>query len=232
MVTRVEGTPFGRYRLIDLLGRGGMGEVWRAHDTEIDRTVALKLLLPHYSNDPEFTERFRREARTAARLDDPHVVPIYDFGEIDGRLYVTMRLVTGIDLQTLLNDGPLPPARAVAIIEQISTALHHAHQAGLVHRDVKPSNILITQSGEPILTDFGVAKVIEEEATVDLTGTSMSVGTPEYMAPEQASAKTVDHRADIADPVRLDPRLRDLRMGGSCLTVRLEGALIASDAPI
>jgi serine/threonine protein kinase len=107
----VEGTPFGRYQLIELLGRGGMGEVWRAHDTTIDRVVALKVLLPHFAQDPEFEQRFRREARAAARLDDPHVVPIYDVGEIDGRLYVTMRLIDGVDLQTVLNDGPLPPAR-------------------------------------------------------------------------------------------------------------------------
>jgi serine/threonine protein kinase len=107
----VEGTPFGRYRLIELLGRGGMGEVWRAHDTSIDRTVALKMLLPHFAQDPEFDQRFRREARAAARLDDPHVVPIYDVGEIDGRLYVTMRLINGVDLQTLLDAGPLDPGR-------------------------------------------------------------------------------------------------------------------------
>jgi hypothetical protein len=105
----VEGTPFGRCQLIELLGRGGMGEVWRAHDTTIDRVVALKRLLPHYAQDPEFDRRFRREARAAARLDDPHVVPIYDVGEIDGRLYVTMRLIAGQDLQTMLNDGTEGP---------------------------------------------------------------------------------------------------------------------------
>ena len=126
----VEGTPFGRYQLIELLGRGGMGEVWRAHDTTIDRVVALKMLLPHFAKDPDFDKRFRREARTAARLDDPHVVPIYDVGEIDGRLYVTMRLINGVDLDTLLKTGPLKPERAVHIIEQIASALHTAHRAG------------------------------------------------------------------------------------------------------
>jgi protein kinase-like protein len=105
--------PFGRYQLIELLGRGGMGEVWRAHDTTIDRVVAIKMLLPHYAQDPEFEQRFRREARTAARLDHPHVVPIHDVGEIDGRLYVTMRLIDGDDLHTLLKTGPLKPERAV-----------------------------------------------------------------------------------------------------------------------
>src|SRR3569623_1485587 len=133
----VEGTPFGRYLLIVLLGRGGMGEVWRAHDTTIDRVVALKMLLPHYAMDPDFEQRFRREARAAARLDDPHVVPIYDVGEIAARLYVTMRLINGVDLQTLIDEGPLEPKRAVAIIDQIASALNNAHQVGLVHRDVK-----------------------------------------------------------------------------------------------
>jgi serine/threonine protein kinase len=142
----VEGMPFGRYQLIELLGRGGMGEVWRAHDTEIDRVVAIKMLLPHYAQDPDFEKRFMREARAAGRIDDPHIVPIYDVGEIDGRLYVTMRLIKGTDLQTLLDAGPLDPARAVHIIEQIASALHCAHQAGLVHRDVKPSNILLTDN--------------------------------------------------------------------------------------
>src|SRR5262245_24294141 len=101
-----------------------MGEVWRAHDTEIDRIVAIKMLLPHYAQDPDYNKRFRREARAAARLDDPHVVPIYDVGEIEGRLYVTMRLINGTDLQTLLDTGPLEPQRAVAIIGQIASALH------------------------------------------------------------------------------------------------------------
>jgi serine/threonine protein kinase len=111
----VEGTPFGRYQLIELLGRGGMGEVWKAYDTTIDRVVALKMLLPHYAQDPDFETRFRREARAAARLDDPHVVPIHDVGEIDGRLYVTMRLINGVDLQTLLTpDRSRPAARCTS----------------------------------------------------------------------------------------------------------------------
>jgi serine/threonine protein kinase len=122
----VDGTPFGRYRPIELLGRGGMGEVWRAHDSTIDRVVALKMLLPHFAEDATFEQRFRSEARAAARLDNPHVVPIYDVGELDGRLYVTMRLITGTDLQTLLDTGPLEADRAVAIVEQIASALHNA----------------------------------------------------------------------------------------------------------
>ena len=115
-------TPFGRYQLVELLGRGGMGEVWRAFDTAIDRVVALKVLPASFAGDKVFQERFRREARAAAGLDEPHVVPIYDFGEIDGRLYVTMRLVDGRDLESVLGGGPLDPARAVGVIEQVACA--------------------------------------------------------------------------------------------------------------
>jgi serine/threonine-protein kinase len=112
----MDGTPFGRYRLVELLGRGGMGEVWRAHDTGTDRIVAIKLLPANFSESEEFKQRFRREAHAAARLNTPHVIPIYDYGEIDSRLYVCMRLINGRDLQTVLADGPLEPARAVRII--------------------------------------------------------------------------------------------------------------------
>jgi serine/threonine-protein kinase len=190
----VEGTPFGRYQLIELLGRGGMGEVWRAHDTAIDRTVALKMLLPRFAEDPEFEQRFRREARAAARLDDPHVVPIHDVGEIDGRLYVTMRLINGVDLQTMLNTGPLDAARAVHIIEQIASALHSAHQAGLVHRDVKPTNILLTPNDFAYLIDFGIAHAAGDTA---LTSAKTTIGTWAYMAPERFNTGQSDPSSDI-----------------------------------
>jgi predicted Ser/Thr protein kinase len=190
----VEGMPFGRYQLIELLGRGGMGEVWRAHDTEIDRVVAIKMLLPHYAQDPDFEKRFMREARAAGRIDDPHIVPIYDVGEIDGRLYVTMRLIKGTDLQTLLDAGPLDPARAVHIIEQIASALHCAHQAGLVHRDVKPSNILLTDNDFAYLIDFGIARGTGDTA---LTSANTTIGTWAYMAPERFSAGETKPSSDI-----------------------------------
>src|ERR1700739_962938 len=160
----VEGTPFGRYRLVELLGRGGMGEVWRAYDPDMNRMVALKVLPTHFAGDHEFEARFRREARSAAGLAEPHIVPIHEFGEIEGRLYVTMRLIQGQDLETLLNDGPLEPERAVGIIEQIGSALHAAHRVGLVHRDVKPSNILVTQDDFAYLIDFGIARAAGETA--------------------------------------------------------------------
>jgi serine/threonine protein kinase len=190
----VEDTTFGRYQLIEVLGRGGMGEVWRAHDTEIDRVVALKMLLPQYAQDPEFDARFRREARAAARLDDPHIVPIYDVGEIDGRLYVTMRLIDGVDLQTVLNNGPMPPERAVHIIGQIASALHSAHQIGLVHRDVKPSNILLAPNDFAYLIDFGIARASGDPA---LTATSTTVGTWAYMAPERFNTGEIHPSSDI-----------------------------------
>ncbi|MDT5018368.1 MAG: eukaryotic-like serine/threonine-protein kinase [Mycobacterium sp.] len=190
----MEGTPFGRYQLIELLGRGGMGEVWRAHDTTIDRVVALKMLLPHYAKDEDFDKRFRREARTAARLDDPHVVPIYDVGEIDGRLYVTMRLINGVDLDTLLRAGPLEPGRAVHIIEQIAGALHSAHQAGLVHRDVKPSNILLADNDFAYLIDFGIARAAGD---TKLTSEGSTIGTWAYMAPERFNTGESAPSSDI-----------------------------------
>ncbi|MCU1701457.1 MAG: serine/threonine protein kinase [Mycobacterium sp.] len=190
----MEGTPFGRYQLIDLLGRGGMGEVWRAHDTAIDRVVALKMLLPHYAKDPDFDKRFRREARIAARLNDPHVVPIHDVGEIDGRLYVTMRLIDGVDLDALLRTGPLAPERAVHIIEQIASALHTAHRAGLVHRDVKPSNILLADNDFAYLIDFGIARAADDTG---LTSEGSTIGTWAYMAPERFQSGDIEPSSDI-----------------------------------
>ena len=193
----VEGTPFGRYQLIELLGRGGMGEVWRAHDTTIDRVVALKMLLPHYAKDEDFDKRFRREARAAARLDDPHVVPIYDVGEIDGRLYVTMRLINGLDLRHSAQDGPLNPGRAVHIIEQIAAALHSAHQAGLVHRDVKPSNILFADNDFAYLIDFGIARAADD---TKLTSEGSTIGTWAYMAPERFNTPATSNPAPTSMP--------------------------------
>ena len=167
---------FGRYRLVEVLGRGGMGEVWRAFDTVTERIVALKVLPAQYADDAVFQERFRREARSAAALDEPHVVPIYDFGEIDGRLFVTMRLIKGRDLNGILSDGPLDAARAVAIIDQVASALHAAHQVNLVHRDVKPSNILVADDDFAYLIDFGIARIMGQTSHDQLRAASSAPG--------------------------------------------------------
>jgi serine/threonine protein kinase len=190
----LEGTPFGRYRLVELLGRGGMGDVWRAYDTVTDRVVAVKVLPAHLANDQTFQERFRREARAAAGLNNPHVVPIHDFGEIDGRLFVNMRLIEGEDLESMLARGPLHPARAIRIIEQIGSALLAAHRIGLVHRDVKPSNILVGEDDYAYLIDFGIARAAGESG---LTNTGSAVGTWAYMAPERFQTGAADARADV-----------------------------------
>jgi serine/threonine protein kinase, bacterial len=195
----LRGKSFGNYRLIELMGRGGMGEVWRAHDTVIDRIVAVKILPPEISQDPVFQQRFRREAHAAARLNNPHVVPIHTHGEIDGRLFVDMRLVEGTDLQSMLDGGPLPPARAVRFIEHIARALHAAHKEGLLHRDVKPSNILVDADDYAYLIDFGIARAVGERA---LTAAGDVMGTFYYMAPERfageaTGAPRVDARSDI-----------------------------------
>ena len=174
---------FGRYQLLGLIGKGGMGKVFKAHDTAIDRDVAIKVLPTDLANEPGYRERFRREAHTAARLTEPHIIPIYDFGEIDGRLYLVMPIIDGIDVSTLLKrDGPMSPSRAVRLIEQVAAALDTAHAHGLVHRDVKPSNALMTAREFVYLIDFGIA---HDAAATTLTSTGTVVGTPAYMAPER-----------------------------------------------
>lgn len=150
---------FGPYRVESLIARGGMGEVLRAYDTRHDRVVALKLLAPEFAADHDFQERFRREAHAVARLREPHVIPIHAYGEIDGRLYLDMRLVEGDDLGSRLTAGePLAPADAVDVVGQVAQALAAAHAEGLVHRDVKPSNVLVGPTGFAYLVDFGIAR--------------------------------------------------------------------------
>ena len=189
------GTDFGRYRLRRLIGRGGMGEVYEAEDTEKDRIVALKLLPEAVSNDPVFRKRLQREAHSAGRLLEPHVVPIHDYGEIDGVMFVDMRMIDGTDLRAMLkNYGPMTPARAVAIVRQIASALDAAHEAGIMHRDVKPENILITRDDFAYLVDFGIANAATDEKLTEL-GTA--VGTYAYMAPERFTNDEVTYRADI-----------------------------------
>jgi len=189
------GSHFGHYRLQRLLGRGGFGEVYEAEDTVMDRLVALKLMAPTYSGNSLFRQRLYREARTAGRLHEPHVVPIHHCGEIDGQLFIDMRLIEGTDLQAVLaRDGPLDPVRAVAIVRQIAAALDAAHAARVIHRDVKPANVLLTGEDFACLVDFGLANAATD---AKLTSSGTTIGTFAYMAPERLSNIEVDHRADV-----------------------------------
>lgn len=191
-----DATEFGRYRLFELLGAGGMGSVYRAHDTLLERDVAVKVLKPELATEPGYQERFRREAYAAGRLANPHIIPIYEAGEIDGRLYLAMPIVDGVDLHHVLDHaGPMSPQRAVRVVEQVAVALDAAHKSGLVHRDVKPSNLLMVGEEFVYLIDFGL---VHEATATRLTRTDIAPGSPAYMAPERFKAGTIaDARADV-----------------------------------
>src|SRR6201996_5990246 len=187
----------GDYRLDRLLGVGGMGEVYQAYDTHRDRFVALKLLPEAFSGDQEYLRRFQRESHVAARLREPHVIPIHDFGEINGQLFIDMGRVDGADIRTMLDDhGPIEPQRAVNLLGQVAQALDAAHADNLVHRDIKPSNILVTSNDFVYVVDFGIARPMGGRQT-SLTITGTTIGTLDYMAPERFSGRDVDGRADI-----------------------------------
>ncbi len=189
------GSQIGPYKLRRLLGKGGMGEVYEAEDTVKDRIVALKLLPESASNDPVFRKRLKREAHAAGRLQEPHVVPIHDYGEVDGFLFVDMRMIEGTDLRKVLKSyGPMTPARAVAIVKQIGSALDAAHEAGITHRDVKPENIILNREDFAYLVDFGIANAVTDEK---LTQLGTAVGTYAYMAPERFTNDEVTYRADV-----------------------------------
>jgi serine/threonine protein kinase len=189
------GSRLGHYRLRGLLGEGGFGQVWEAEDTVMDRVVALKLLRSEYSGNNTFRQRLFREARVAGRLHEPHVVPIHHCGEIGGQLYIDMRLIEGTDLQTILaRDGSLSPARAVSIVRQIAAALDAAHASQVIHRDVKPANILLSGDDFACLVDFGIANAA---ADARLTSSGTTIGTFAYMAPERFSDAHVSHLGDI-----------------------------------
>ena len=189
-------TYMGRYELTHLVARGGMAQVYRAIDLQLDRPVALKVLFPELSVDRTFVERFRREAQAAANLSHPNIVPVYDWGEDDGVYFIVMEYIDGRSLSAVLRDPQrLPPNQIAQIGAGVAAALAFAHRHGVVHRDVKPGNILITPDGEVKVTDFGIARAVNTEESLTQTGAVM--GTAAYFSPEQAEGKTVDARSDI-----------------------------------
>ncbi|MFK7819763.1 MAG: serine/threonine protein kinase, partial [Planctomycetaceae bacterium] len=198
---------FPHLEIVETLGHGGMGAVYKARQTKLDRIVALKIIRPESAEDPAFAERFNREAKTLARLSHPNIVGVYDFGEVTyvdeqgtgGTLYYfLMEFVDGANLRQLIHSGETRPQQALAIVPQICEALQYAHDAGVVHRDIKPDNILVDKTGRVKIADFGLAKLGSENNDFTLTATHQVLGTVRYMAPEQmAQSNTVDHRADI-----------------------------------
>jgi len=185
--------------IIKLLGQGGMGAVYKARQKQLDRIVALKILPPEVGKDPAFAERFTREARSLAKLNHPHIVTIYEFGQSDDLYYFIMEFVDGTDLRHVIRKGDLAANEALTIVPQVCETLQYAHEEGVVHRDIKPENILLDKRGHVKIGDFGLAKLLDRPATAfTLTQPQQRMGTPHYMAPEQVEgAHQVDHRADI-----------------------------------
>ncbi len=188
----------GRYELHRRLGRGGMAEVFLARDQLLDRPVAVKVLFPEFATDPAFVERFRREATAAANLNHPNIVGVYDWGEADGTYFIVMEYVDGRTLSEILRDeGPLHPDRVADVGSDVAAALGFAHRNGVVHRDVKPGNVLVTQAGQVKVADFGIARAITANADENLTQVGTVMGTATYFSPEQARGDAVDPRSDI-----------------------------------
>ena len=192
------GTLLGRYRMIEQMGAGGMGVVYRAQDEKLNRVVAVKIVAPGVLTSDDARDRFRREALALARLNHPHIAAVYDVGEQDGVDYIVMECVQGQSLRTALQAGPLTVVEATRIVLQVAEALEEAHAQGVVHRDLKPANVMITAKGNAKVLDFGVAKLLAAtEATQSLTEAAGPIGTPLYMSPEQALGKVVDARTDL-----------------------------------
>lgn len=191
------GSNIGPYRIIEPVGRGGMASVFKAYEASLDRYVALKVLPPEFLHDPTFAERFRREAQTVARLEHPQIIPIfaYDIDAQTGTPWMAMRLISGGSLSQRIKRGRLAPSESARILKDVADALDYAHGAGVIHRDVKPQNVLLDDAGRVYLADFGIAKMVE--STAHMTQTGMITGTPQYMAPEQALGKSIDKSIDI-----------------------------------
>lgn len=195
----LEGTTVGPYQITATLGAGGMGQVYRARDPRLDREVAIKVLIPALSQEPGYLERFRREARAVAKLNHPNIVPVYDFGEQGNLTYLVMPLIPGGTLHSYLKQrGILPLTEALAIMDQVAAALQYAHERGLIHRDVKPANVLMSAEGRALLSDFGIVRLTQQESSIaTLTHMGAFVGSPEYAAPEMVMGQPVDARVDV-----------------------------------
>lgn len=195
------GLVLGHYRVVSRLGAGGMGEVYRAWDTRLERDVALKVLPGEVAGDPERLRRFEQEARAASALNHPNVAHIYDIGEAGGVHYIAMEYVEGESLGARIGRGPLEVSEVVERARQVAEALEAAHEKGVTHRDIKPANIMVTPRGQVKVLDFGLAKVtrpaVEDGATQAMTQPGVVMGTMRYMSPEQALGRDVDHRTDI-----------------------------------
>jgi len=189
------GRTLGHYRIVEQIGEGGMGVVFRAEDTKLGREVALKFLPPEWSRDPAARERFLREARAASALEDSRICTIHDIDKTDdGRLFIAMAFYEGETLKKRLERGRLPIGTAVKIAIQVAEGLERAHSADIIHRDIKPANLMLTQRDEVVIVDFGLAKLAGE---LSLTKSGSSLGTPHYMSPEQARGERVDQRTDL-----------------------------------
>ncbi|RMD66929.1 serine/threonine protein kinase, partial [Candidatus Parcubacteria bacterium] len=195
----LEGQSIGRYHILEQVGQGGMATVYKAYDTRLERDVALKVIrrgaFPPDDLD-RILKRFEREAKSLARLSHPHIVKVLEYGEHEGSPYLVLEYLAGGTLKEQLT-RQIPWDEAAALLLPIARALHYAHQQGFIHRDIKPANILLTAEGQPLLSDFGIAKLLTHEETQTLTGTGVSVGTPEYMSPEQGLGGEADARSDV-----------------------------------
>jgi serine/threonine protein kinase len=190
------GKRLGTYQIVEQIGQGGMATVFKAYQPSMDRYVAIKILPSHFTEDESFVGRFTQEARTLARLEHPHILPVHDYGEQEGITYLVMRYVEAGTLKDLIaREGPMELEEAARVLGQVGRALDYAHSQGVVHRDIKPSNVLIDQRGNTFLTDFGIAKLVAE--TAQFTASGAIIGTPAYMSPEQGMGKPVDYRCDI-----------------------------------